>query len=216
MEMHAHLTRGRTGTRKRGSVRNFLILLGMLAGMLALYAEAQAAPAFIGVKGCGKCHKKKKDGEQLGIWQKTDHAKAFKTLASKEAKEKAQEFGVKGNPQKAEACLVCHTAGYGEPAKRFKKRFKVSDGVQCESCHGAGSDYRKKKIMKKITKERGKDKKGDSPTAKAKGLVFPNEKTCQRCHAKQIEFKGKVYKNPSYKPFDFKEKFKKIEHPKPG
>lgn len=208
-----------TGPVKKssGATRNFLILLGVIAALFALYAEAHAAgPGYIGVKSCAKCHKKKKEGEQLAVWKKSDHAGAYKTLAGSEAKEKAEKLGVSGNPQKAPACLICHTTGFGEPAARFGKRFKLAQGVQCEACHGPGGQYRKKKIMKKISKERGKDGKGDSPTAKKTGLIFPNKKTCTRCHAKQIEHDGKVFKNPSYEPFDFKKRFEKIEHPKPG
>ncbi|MEE8396980.1 MAG: hypothetical protein V3S29_13055, partial [bacterium] len=64
--------------------------------------------------------------------------------------------------------------------------------------------------------ERGPDGKGVSATAKKTGLVFPDEKTCKRCHAKEIHFEGKVFKNPSFKSFDFKKQFEEIEHPAPS
>lgn len=175
-----------------------------------------AEPKFIGVKRCAKCHKKKKDGEQLKVWKKSEHSKAFQTLGTDKAREAAQKIGVSGNPQENPACLVCHTTGFGEPASRFTKKFKVEQGVQCEACHGAGEKYKKKKTMKKIAKERGPDKKGVSATAKKTGLVFPDEKTCKRCHAKEIEFEGKVFKNPSFKSFDFKKRFEEIKHPAPS
>lgn len=171
---------------------------------------------FMGIRGCTKsCHKKEKDGEQLAIWKKSEHAQAYKTLASKEAKDKAKELGLAGDPQKSENCLVCHTTGFGAPAKRFNKKFKIANGVQCESCHGAGGLYRKKKTMKKISKERGPDGKGVSATQKETGLVIPTEKTCKRCHAPEISWNGKTFKNPSYKEFDFDKYSDKIKHPKP-
>lgn len=193
-----------------------LVLLGMLAALFVLYMEARAAvPSYIGVKACSKCHKKKKEGEQLGIWKKSEHAKAYRTLAGEKAKKQAAQLGVAGDPQQAAACLVCHTTAFGAPANRLKKRFKMEDGVQCETCHGAGSKYKKKKTMKLISKERGPDKKGDSPTAGKTGLVIPDENTCKTCHAKETKRNGQVFKNPSYKAFDFKEMYEKIKHEKP-
>jgi hypothetical protein len=194
-----------------------LVALLLATALLGLPTQSTQAAEFeyVGAKACGKCHKKDKEGEQLGIWEKSEHAKAFKTLGSPKAKEAAQKVGVSGDPQKSEACLVCHTTGYGLPDKRFDKKFEMKDGVQCESCHGPGGEYKSKKTMKKISDERGPDGKGDSPTAKATGLIVPDEKTCKTCHSQEIAYNGKTYKNPSYKDFNFKEKFDKIKHPIP-
>jgi hypothetical protein len=216
MDKHLHAEYSRAPAPVRIATRNVLILLGMLTALFVLYAEANAAaPEFIGIKSCTKCHKKKKEGEQLAIWEKSKHSKAYETLGTPKAKDAAKKAGVSGNPQKSGACLVCHTTGFGEPAARFDKKFKMEQGVQCEACHGAGDNFKKKKIMKQIAKERGPDKKGDSPTAKKMGLIFPDENTCKRCHAEQIEHGGKVFKNPNHKPFDFKASFDKIKHPIP-
>lgn len=171
---------------------------------------------YVGVKKCSTCHKKDKQGEQFKIWQKSEHSKAFKALGSAKAKTRAAKLGVKGNPQEAEACLVCHTTSVGVDKARMGDKFNIEDGVQCETCHGAGSLYRKKKVMKKIFEERGMDRKGKSATAKKTGLVFPDKNTCTSCHAKQVTVNGKTYKNPSYKPFDFKKMSKKIDHSVPS
>lgn len=170
---------------------------------------------FIGARSCGKCHRKEKDGEQYGIWQESGHAKAFEALGTDDAKKAAQEVGVSGDPQKQEACLVCHTTGYGADEDRFSRRFKMENGVQCEACHGAGEEYKSKRTMKKISEERGPDGTGDSPTAKKTGLIFPDENTCKRCHTQQIEFNGKTYKNPRYEEFNFDERWDQIKHPIP-
>ncbi len=70
--------------------------------------------------------------------------------------------------------------------------------------------------MKKITRERGLDKKSPSPTAKEVGLIIPDEETCKQCHVSEIEWNGKTFKNPSFEePFDFDEEFEEIEHPVP-
>jgi len=197
-------------------------MLCLFTVVLALFAwsagPALAADAkFQGVDGCTKaCHKKEKDGDQKGVWMKSGHSKAYKALASKEAKEKAAKLGVSGDPQKAENCLVCHTTGFGEPASRFDKKFDIADGVQCEACHGAGEKFRKKSIMKKIREERGPDHKGESATAKELGLILPTEKDCKRCHVPEINWNGKTFNNPSYKEFDFKKYFEKMKHPVPS
>lgn len=178
--------------------------------------QARAAePEYVGVKACSRCHKKDKDGKQYPIWQKSKHSKAFSTLGTAEAKTAAQKVGVSGDPQKSEACLVCHTTGYGAAKSRFHKKFEMEDGVQCEACHGAGGDYKSKKVMKAIAEERGPNDKA-SPTAKKVGLIFPDENTCKRCHSPEIKFNGKTYKNPKYKEFDFKKMFDKIKHPIPS
>ena len=199
----------------RFTMTKFVLLLGLLAFALPLSLEAKEF-RYVGVKKCSTCHKKEKQGRQLGIWKKSGHSKAFRTLASAKAKERAAKLGVSGNPQQAGACLVCHVAGYGLAKSRFGKKFKVKDGVQCEACHGPGQKYRKKKVMKKIYKERGLDRKGDSPTAKKTGLIFPGENTCKGCHTREITRDGKTFTNPSYKPFDFAKMKKKFAHPVPG
>ncbi len=183
---------------------------------LALPGTVSAKEAkYVGVKSCGKCHKKEKQGEQLRLWQESKHSEAFEVLGTPKAKEAAATVGVSGNPQKLEECLVCHTTGFGEPKKRFRRRFKMEDGVQCEACHGAGSEYKKKKVMKKIWEESGPDNSNPSPTAEKTGMLFGNEETCKRCHTQELTLNGKTYKNPSYKDFNYEERLKDIAHPVP-
>lgn len=189
----------------------FTLMLVFLWG-----ASIQAKePQYIGVKSCVKCHKKDREGEQLAKWKESKHAEAYNVLLTDKAREAAKKVGVSGEPSKSEACLVCHTTGLGVDKSRFKKGFKVEEGVQCEGCHGAGGNYKKKKVMKKITAERGKEGQGDSPTAKLKGLIFPDENTCKSCHAPETKYMGKVYKNPSFKEFDYAKFQEKIKHPIP-
>ncbi len=192
-----------------------LVAAGVL-GLLAFGTAGHAKePEYVGVGKCDNCHKKEEDGAQYKIWKDTGHAEAFEVLGTDEAKEAAQKVGVSGDPQETDACLVCHTTGFGEPEDRFGRRFDIEDGVQCEACHGPGSEYRRKKTMKKIWEERGPDGKGESPTAKKTGLVIPDENTCKRCHSKSVTVDGKTYKNPQYEPFDFEERWEKIKHPVP-
>ncbi len=122
-----------------------------------------------GVKKCRSCHKKEPIGNQIGSWEKTTHATAFQTLSSEQAKEWATEAGV-ADPTTDEACVKCHVTAYGVPAERLGMKFKIEDGVQCEACHGAGTKYRKKKIMI------------DRDLAVENGLVLQSAEVCTTCH----------------------------------
>ena len=148
---------------------------------------------YVGVKKCVTCHKSEKQGMQKDIWEKSNHSKSFAQLTSKEGLAKAKVLGVE-NPAKSDKCLTCHAPQYNQ-TELLQKNFKIEDGVQCESCHGAGSEYKSKKIMQ------------DKAKAVANGLVIPDEKTCVNCHKKD---------NPEHKgTFDFKTSWEIIKHPKP-
>ena len=94
--------------------------------------------------------------------------------------------------------MKCHATAYNAPAKFIGKKYKVEDGVQCETCHGPGEDYKSMKIMK------------DRKLAVANGLQMHDnlDKFCATCHNTE----SPVYK----KPYDFKAMWEKIKHPIPG
>lgn len=160
---------------------------------------------FAGHTKCKSCHKKEDIGAQYLAWEGSKHAKAFETLASDQAKEWAAEKGI-ADPQTDEKCVKCHVTAYGLPVEEQAKTFAktVNDGVQCESCHGAGYDYKKKKIM------------ADHDTAVSKGLVEVDETLCRTCHNDE---------SPAWDParyttqggkavgFDYEQAKKKIAHP---
>ncbi|NOX64578.1 MAG: cytochrome C554 [Chlorobi bacterium] len=154
------------------------------------------SPHFVGVKTCGMCHKKDAKGNQLKVWKGSKHAKAYKTLQTAEADKIAKDKGFKTKAVETPECLSCHTVASNVDASLKGKKFKIEDGVQCEACHGAGSKYKKKSIMK------------DHAKAVAAGLTdFKDkatiQKKCETCHNK---------KSPSYKKFDFKKMWKEIAH----
>ena len=180
---------------KHKSFMFFMLLFLSLAFVGNLSAQQRK---FVGTNKCKMCHKKAKSGEQFKIWKKSAHAKAFATLAGKEAKKIAKKAGI-ADPQKSDKCLKCHVTAYNVDKKYLGKKYKVSDGVGCESCHGAGGDYYKKKTMKAVFNKKIKPA--------SVGLTIPDEKTCVTCHNDE---------SPSYKKFDFKKYFEKIKHPIPG
>ncbi len=185
--------------------------IGLAAGLLLLPAAGSAGDSgadehqYVGARKCRTCHKKEPIGNQYGVWLEGPHAKAFETLASEKALEWAADAGV-DDPQTDERCVKCHATAHGVPDERVSRKFDRKAGVQCESCHGAGKDYRKKKIMI------------DLELAKSKGLVIPTEELCVECHNDD---------SPAWDPqrytradgtkvgFDFELASEKIAHPVP-
>ena len=160
-------------------------------------ASAGEQRAFVGATKCKTCHKKVEVGEQFIIWEKSTHAQAYQTLASDKAKEIAKEKGI-DNAQEADECLCCHVTGHGVAAEFLGPKYDKTEGVGCESCHGAGTDYKKKKTMVAIMA-------GEIEGASV-GLLTPDEKTCVGCHND---------KSPTFKEFNFEEMLEKIAHPIP-
>jgi hypothetical protein len=110
---------------------------------------------------CRRCHIK-----QFRSWEATSHAKAFETLPEES--------------QSDPTCLKCHTTGYGA-STGFTSVADTPNlaGVTCESCHGAGADYKDRDTMQ------------DRDASIAAGLIIPTEETCTGCHnAESPTFSG--------------------------
>ncbi|OGU58652.1 MAG: cytochrome C554 [Ignavibacteria bacterium RBG_13_36_8] len=155
---------------------------------------------YVGYKACTMCHKSDKQGEQEKIWEGSKHSKAFEVLKSEEAEKIAGEKGLKTKAFEAKECLKCHVTAYGVDASLLEKKFNVEDGVQCEACHGAGSEYKSMKTMK------------DHASAVAAGLADLKDtknikKLCETCHNSE---------SPTFKEFKFEEMWAKIKHPIPN
>ena len=139
-------------------------LVGLAVLALAAGFAAAEGPTYIGVEKCKMCHK----GAHAS-WLETAHAKAFDLLKPEE-KTKAE-------------CLKCHAAGGNVEFP----------GVQCESCHGPGSEYKGLQVMK------------DKQASLKAGLIEPTEAVCLGCHEK-----GKA--PHEVKPFVFAERKPKGVH----
>jgi len=160
-------------------------------------ASAETQRTFVGAAKCKTCHKKPEVGEQYPKWLETAHAKAYETLGGDTAKKIAEANGF-GNPQEAPECLSCHVTGHGVAAEFLGTKYAVTEGVSCESCHGAGGDYYKKATMKSLMT-------GEIDGATV-GLVKPTKEVCITCHND---------KSPTFTEFNFDEMVKKIGHPIP-
>ncbi len=174
-------------------MRYFILIIVAVFLTPFMFTQAQNGHSFIGVDGCAMCHKTEKQGNQLSIWKESKHSKAYETLKTEKANQIAAEKGFKTAAVETAECLKCHASGYNVDASLLGKKFKVEDGVQCETCHGAGSDYKDMKIMK------------DKDLAIKNGLVMHDklESFCIGCH--NVE-------SPTFVDFNLDESWNKIKH----
>jgi len=151
----------------RVRVLGVLICFVLIASLFSLAGAEEAKKAthdYIGAKKCMMCHKKDGIAES---WQATKHATAWDKLSAED--------------QKNEALKPFYTTG-------ADAKGELLTGIQCEACHGAGSDYKTSAIMK------------DKEQAIANGLVVPDAKTCLKCHNDKAPTAALV---ASAKDFDF-------------
>ena len=136
-----------------------LMIVAVVALFVAISAPQAGDHANIGADKCGKmCHK-----VQYTSWLETKHAKSWDTLQNSDM-------------AKDDSCNGCHT---------LSAEFA---GVQCESCHGPGADYKSMSVMKDVAK------------ATEAGLVAkPGEAFCKKCHNPD---------SPTYKEFNYAEAVK--------
>ena len=126
-------------------MRRMLLVAALAVAVIALGAAyITAEPTYIGVAKCKPCHK-------------TEHDSWLANGTHSKALEKAK---ASANPKWDATCVNCHATAKAE----------TSMGVECESCHGPGSDYKAIAVMK------------DRAKAVAAGLIIPDQKMCDSCH----------------------------------
>jgi hypothetical protein len=128
------------------------LLLFRPDGAQAVAQNQQATGAtFVGVATCGgsTCHgRSEADGavvrqDEIMLWQDPAsaagaHSRAYAVLRDPRSQVIAQRLGI-GEASSAPMCLGCHATP--APVGQRGPRFQLSDGVGCESCHGAASGY---------------------------------------------------------------------------
>ncbi len=181
-------------------MKNAVVILSAVGFLVSVSMAGTDKHQYVGVQVCSTCHKSEKNGEQFQKWQASKHSQAMKVLETPDADKIAAAHGVKGKAGEAKECLECHQTANDVPASLLGPKFSKEDGVQCESCHGAGNDYKTMATMK------------DHQKATAAGLTVLSvndgsaEKLCETCHNK---------KSPTFKSFNFKKMWAEIAHPVP-
>jgi YVTN family beta-propeller protein len=177
-----------------------LIVGFLVAGTLpAGAAEQFKHPVYVGTQACGSCHDGPAMGNQLSHWMHTAHAKAYTSLAKPAARQIAKWSGIPMEPQESAMCLGCHaTAAEAEPWEK-DDTFFLYEGVQCEKCHGAGSEYMDEQVMR------------NRAAAIAAGLNMPRKEDCLNCHAEKGSHR--IVLGP--RKFDLDKAWEALAHPTP-
>ena len=151
-------------------------LILALPGLLAVLAVGQRAvgqqrdPVYVGARVCASCHAGRGMGHQHSRWLLSKHSLAWAALATSDARKMAELSGLPGEPQETAVCLGCHaTASEAEDWEK-DPTFFLEDGVQCEKCHGPGSEHVAEEVMK-------------VPEALQTADVWmPTADDCEKCH----------------------------------
>jgi YVTN family beta-propeller protein len=183
-------------------MRNYLLILIVAAtypSTLWAHEGGQKHPVYVGVQVCATCHQGKGMGHQFSKWLASKHASAYAVLSKPEAKKIAELSGIPQEPQESPLCLGCHATGAHVEEWEKDETFFFQDGVQCEKCHGPGSEYMDAAIMM------------DRQAAEKAGLMMPTVNDCMGCH----QVKGShvaVHKLPK---LDIEKAMSDIAHPTP-
>jgi YVTN family beta-propeller protein len=140
------------------------------AAPVVLDAQAVKQPVYVGARACAQCHEGHSAGNQYSLWLNTAHSKAWASLATPEAKVMARLSGITDEPEKAPICLGCHATAADSEKWERDPGFRLEDGVQCEKCHGPGSEYMSEKVMR------------DPEAARRAGLRKFTKRDCAVCH----------------------------------
>ena len=139
---------------------------------------------FVGETICRDCHP-----IQYNQCRLMKHSQAYAALAMPESKEIARLSGVAVDPFKSPICLGCHTTASQTDTWERDDSFYFEDGIQCEACHGRGSEYMVTETM--MYKD----------VAIKAGLEMPGEDFCMICHNE----KGSHTAVLKVKKFNYKE-----------
>ncbi len=183
----------------------FTAIIAILFGSMVFISstgltDKPASPFFkyVGVQSCAAtCHKGDTKGNQYGIWQDSKHSQAFVNLQTTAADQIAKDKGFTTPAAETPLCLKCHVLGKDIDPGELDETFDKTKGVQCETCHGPGSEYKKITIMK------------DKQQAISNGLIIHDNgaEFCKTCHNSD---------SPTFKSFDYDEYWAKIKHTDPN
>ena len=182
----------------------FLAFIAVLLFFLKNALEPEEEPVLLtGSQKCGECHRLQNISNQQEVWEKSKHFSAFKMLYSLTA----TDFAAKNNldePSKNKLCLRCHTTEFYLRNPGKAPSYEISEGVGCESCHGAGSKYSPAFIMK------------DNSLFVKNGGIRGDESTCKSCHSPKGNKEQKISENVcpfQAEDFVYSIEFEKIKHP---
>jgi len=164
-------------------------------------ADKTKADKITGPNACAECHK-----DETAVWKETHHFKTFNAMhRSKAARSIAKKLGIKRIKSES-LCLGCH---FTEAKVRGETR--LTAGISCESCHGAGKDWlkvhsefsgKKNKESESKVEQQARWKKSE-----AAGMIRPQSlyelaKNCYGCHVVPEEESVNVGGHAAGSPFE--------------
>ena len=126
--------------------------IGFVASILWLLLctpslHSDKSSSYVGWKQCEVCH-----DEIVQKWKETRHAEAIESLK-------------KSSQENLAACVKCHVTGYEEDGGFLDYELTPEmAGVQCEECHGRGSNHIKNPGQEGVLER------------------APGVEVCRRCH----------------------------------
>lgn len=196
------MTEKRTNNTRLYTIRSipFLPLIFFVVAGVALTFQAPEDRVYVGEQVCRQCHHLNGDRDQFNPWRQSAHSRAYAALSMPEASEIAALSGIEVPPHESPICLGCHVTAYDVEDWELDETFHYQDGIQCETCHGPGSNYIDADVM------------SDRNLAMAAGLKFPDREDCMVCHKE----KGSHVAVLKTRPFVYEEAIKAIAHPGKG
>ncbi len=178
----------------------WILATAALAPLVFVSRGAPPKPVYVGSRVCASCHDGPGMGHQYSKWLLSKHSQAYASLSRPEAWEIAKISGLREAPWEAAMCLGCHSTAYSADERDVDhETFRREDGLQCEGCHGPGSEYAAEAVMR------------DRKAAMMAGLRMPTKDDCLVCHME----KGSHIAVLSTPAVDIEEAWKRIAHPLP-
>jgi hypothetical protein len=153
-------------------------------------ADRHRGRHFVGVGGCSasNCHggdgTRGSLGSEYSIWiQEDKHAEAFSVLYNETSQRMARLLKLDKPAHQAALCLNCHAPQNDPPFASSDAHGSLSallDGVSCEACHGAASDWLGPHVRRDWA-DKSDDEKAELGFRSTKNL-WERGKTCADCH----------------------------------
>lgn len=110
-------------------------------------------------------------------WSRVDkhHTRAYPALLEERSQRIARNLGLGQPAHQAKVCLDCHA--HNPPVERRGERFRLTDGVSCEACHGPAESWIQAHVAPGAT-HADNVKRGLYPTSDA----VAQARLCLSCH----------------------------------
>ncbi len=146
----------------------------------------QSTATTLGVVNCASslCHGSVSSWKDSNIlqneyvtWSRVDKhsTRAYRVLFEERSQRIVRNLGMKAPAHEARLCLDCHS--HNPPAARRGERFKATDGVSCEGCHGPAEGWIKSHVAPDATHARNVEH-GLYPTSDP----VAQARLCLSCH----------------------------------